>query len=1218
MTEDHRTSTHSAKRRQARSAHLTVLLFVLSSAIVSAQEAPLALIGATLLDPAQETATREVLVLEAGVIAQRLPELPADFAGEVLDLSGAYLTPGFNDLHVHSYGNSGPNGQFEVFGTDGVAERMLSVGVTGFLDLSGYEDLILTQRDRQRVDPSYMLGADIYSAGAAFTCPDGHGTQFPNPPHIVTSPEEARAQVKALAPRRPDVVKLIYIPSNRGLPSIDHATMVAITAEARKHDIPVVAHVDHWSDALEAVRAGVAALTHTNANPVPPELIAAMLERGTAIIPTLAVHLDLSWFWGQPERLRSTVLQRTSMPEFREAYEAESLDLRLERWRRRQVDGRELLLEAVKTFSDAGVPVLTGSDAGNPGTFQGASLHRELALLVEAGLSPWEALRATTTRAGELLRRPIGLQPGDLAHFAVFERSPVLEIANTESLLTVIHRGRLVDFEPFDLPGPAPSFAARESSPKPAQARSSSAAEGAPTVRGVVQAVSGYRLSHVDVALRDADGSVLATAKTSSDGEFELIVPDGAPSGSALEVVATYPGFDPTKQGVTLEEPVTVLLRVARFQEVVEVQALSPTDEALQPQQELNFLDIVATAGTRADPMYATQVLPGVVKLDDGSGLFVRGGDASEVATFLDRALLDHPYRNETPTGGFFGTVDAFSLQGLSLSSAGFPARYGNALSAVLDLTTREPSSLRQLSLGLGLAAASFSLEAPLGEQASVRVAGNHRDLRPMVEVNSTDLDLVDPPSGTDLAVRGTLSTSERSDFAVNAFEQRAELGSEVEEGNFAGLLATRDDNRVINASWRRSFGGVTDLSLPTFLEVTLTHSDHESQVAAGVLDIDLGDRSRRARIDLDVPIPSATLRTGLVFESVRHDSGGTLPEVGGDFGGDQGRRLWSLDAESRRNGAYFEVERSFGTRVGINLGARYDEWRLLDQDAVAPRASLSVRTGKESHLRFAWGAYHQSPENEYWTLGVESGGLRLARAEHRVVSWQIFTPSDPLHLRIEAYQKLYEDLPLAALREGEARLTSDGDGIAEGFDLYLGFGGGALNQAALGNGLTEGWRGSLSYTYLEAERLYTPWQDWSRFPLQTERFAPDFAIPHTLQLLLHKPLPWDVDGSVSARWAVGRPFTPVIGAVPFGDSLFPVFGPVNSDRVPDFARVDLALSRPFALGGSSSALVFVGVDDVFDRRNVFRYVFSEDWTEQRPARIAFGRAWYAGFTLRR
>ncbi|MEM6706865.1 MAG: hypothetical protein AAF690_29425, partial [Acidobacteriota bacterium] len=98
MTEDHRTSTHSAKRRQARSAHLTVLLFVLSSAIVSAQEAPLALIGATLLDPAQETATREVLVLEAGVIAQRLPELPADFAGEVLDLSGAYLTPGFNDL----------------------------------------------------------------------------------------------------------------------------------------------------------------------------------------------------------------------------------------------------------------------------------------------------------------------------------------------------------------------------------------------------------------------------------------------------------------------------------------------------------------------------------------------------------------------------------------------------------------------------------------------------------------------------------------------------------------------------------------------------------------------------------------------------------------------------------------------------------------------------------------------------------------------------------------------------------------------------------------------------------------------------------------------------------------------------------------------------------------------------------------------------------------
>ena len=1200
----------------------------------STHESPLtAIVGAQLIDPVAETVSRDVLILENGRITSRTAAVPEGFGGRIIDLEGRFLTPAFNDLHVHGFGNTGPT-TAEILQTGGTAERMIASGVTGFLDLSNFEDVILMQRDRQRTDPSFMPGADIYSAGAAFTCPGGHGTQFPNPAREVTSPEDARRQVREVAAQAPDVIKLIYIPSNTRLPSIDKATMEAIVATAHEAQLKVVAHVDHWDDALDVVRAGAFALTHTNAAPVPEELLAEMKQRGTAIIPTLAVHLGFSWFYGHPDRLNTELMQRVSLQEFRDHYRADTAELnpRLEQRRVRQTDERDGLLRSVRTFSNAGIKVLTGSDAGNPGTFQGASLHRELAFLVEAGLTPWQALRASTTDAADLLGQEIGLNVGDLAHLAVFDASPLDDIRNTESLSLVIHHGRVVDMTALDLP--IQNFRPIQNLKPPSLTTPGSHTQGSPegvttaeardespqhstVVRGIVQGASGYALSHVEITLRKrGETNGLMTSKSTADGSFELSLSEPPESRGELELVATYPGFDPLllaveHQGQPLPVSVELTLQVSRFQEVLEIRALSPTDESLQPQQELDFLDIVTTAGTRADPMFATQVLPGVVKLDEGSGLFVRGGDASEVATYLDRALLDHPYRNETPSGGFFGTVDAFALQGLSLSAAGFPARYGNSLSAVLQLTTRDPSPNRSMQLGIGLASLSASLETPLGEKTGARLAINHSDLKTMTEVNDTDLDFVEPPHGTDVSLLMRHELSERSALLLSGFEQDSELGTEFENGNFLGLIDTSDANRILNTKWQRSFGRSTEADLdPWFLDLTLSHSEHESLVQAGVLDIDLTDETNRLRMDIDAPTANALWHFGGVFERTDHLSGGTLPDVGGDFGGDQGLRLWNLDTRQQRAGAYVEFDRAIGLRTGVNVGVRYDDWSLPEATAFQPRASLSVRLGTSSHLRLAWGLYNQSPEIEYFTLGADASGADLAQAEHRVISLQLRGPGDPFHVRIEGYEKIYEDLPLEDTRT--QRLTGQGRGSARGIDLFFGFG-----RDAGGTGLLEGWRGSLAYTLLDAERLYTPWQDWQRYGQQSQTFEPDFAIPHTAQLILYKTLPLEIQTSLSARFAVGRPFTPVLGSEEGEFGLTPIYGAINSERVPDFERVDLSASRPFAMG-SGTALVYVGLNDVFDRRNVFRYVYSADWSQRSPARTAFGRTWYFGVTFQR
>ncbi len=105
------------------------------------------------------------------------------------------------------------------------------------------------------------------------------------------------------------------------------------------------------------------------------------------------------------------------------------------------------MLAAVRQLAEAEVPILTGTDAGNWGRFFGYSVHRELALLVEAGLTPWEALEASTTAAGQFLGRSYGLGVGDEGSVVVLDASPIEEITHTEQIGLVVHHGKLVNRE---------------------------------------------------------------------------------------------------------------------------------------------------------------------------------------------------------------------------------------------------------------------------------------------------------------------------------------------------------------------------------------------------------------------------------------------------------------------------------------------------------------------------------------------------------------------------------------------------------------------------------------------------------------------------------------------------------------------------------------------------------------------------------------------------
>lgn len=367
-------------------------------------------------------------------------------------MDGRFVIPALADLHSHTFGNGNPTGSPHILGPQGTVDAALYNGVAFVLDLFSDERSILGFRDGQRAGKEDVTGAMLFAAGPCFTATDGHCSQYGVPTRIVNSPEDARREVSDLAPSRPDILKIVYDHQSyngRSMPTVDRATLVTFIETGQEHGLKTVVHVGTWQDARDAALAGADAVTHTpGPDSLPDDLAAVLFEAGTMHIPTLAVQSDFARFVDNPELLEDPLLAETVPTALLAAYqkppsgEWPPLIQGWLAWLRPQVEPN---MQAVRTLSEAGVPMLTGTDGGNFGVFQGYSVHRELELLVQAGLSPWTALRGATTEASRLLDHAWGVAEGDEATLLVLDASPIESIANTKTIHAVIQRGVVVD-----------------------------------------------------------------------------------------------------------------------------------------------------------------------------------------------------------------------------------------------------------------------------------------------------------------------------------------------------------------------------------------------------------------------------------------------------------------------------------------------------------------------------------------------------------------------------------------------------------------------------------------------------------------------------------------------------------------------------------------------------------------------------------------------------
>lgn len=724
---------------------------------------------------------------------------------------------------------------------------------------------------------------------------------------------------------------------------------------------------------------------------------------------------------------------------------------------------------------------------------------------------------------------------------------------------------------------------------------SAGGASGQQILRGVVVDATDAALPGVRVYVRGDVSGVF----TDADGRFELLC---GLQGRQV-VVAFLAGFSPGEHDIDCDggaRDLRIVLGPAAA-ETVSVVAARPRSAAPSTEQ-LTALDVVRVPGSQADLLRALQDVEGVAQVDDGAGLFVRGGNPDEVLVLLDGVVLHHPYRYETAVGagGASGTVEPFLLEDAAFSSGGFPARYGNVLSAVLDLRGLGRPTDAGGTATVGLAGVAGRGGLPVGARGGVRASGNWIDTRPLFALNGSRRPFSRHPEGMDVNLSGHYDSSDFGSLKVFGTAADDEVGVELEADAFRGFLTSATVNRLYSARWERAAGG------NWLAAAAVGWSDYTRRTGAGALDIEVGDRRVSWRTDLSGGAGPWLLRAGADGGLTRTTAVGFVPTRGRDFTGVGGVSDFDVALDDRRFGAYAEFEKGVGVVVP-NLGVRVDRFRRAAATTVDPRLSLLVPAGGAHRVRMAWGLYHQAPPPLYYDRRRGAARLSPMRASHWVLGYEYGASDDRRGARIEAYHKRYRNLPVETPRleneEAGPGFSSDGYGSATGLDISA-----RIPWSVIDLRATYGW--------LRASRRWTAADQRNRYELPVGTWIPDFSIPHNLRLTALIEVTPTATFGVSWRTASGRPYTPVVAAVHRPAGYEPVFGPINSQRASRYERVDVSMDVAVNVGGAP-VVFFGGVTNLLNRYNVLAYAYSRDFSERRPVTSATPRAVYAGFSVR-
>lgn len=347
----------------------------------------------------------KTVVIEGGVIGSNVDD------AQVIDGKGLFLFPGFIDAHIHL--NAKPE-----------LEAMAKYGVTTGLDMASWPP------SKIKALHGYTGLTDFRTPGLPATSPGSlHSVILPLPKEgLISNPEEAKRFVSNRIAEGVDYIKMIV-----DIPGPDQETLNAVAAAAHEHGKMVVAHAATYETFIMAQNANADIITHAPRDKaLDAEVCARMVKEHRICVPTLtmmeAVTKPLSWMAIFGLLMRPFMLW-------------EVIKIKRKQGSNSVGEKYENARDSVSALHHAGVPILAGTDAHEEPTSpvsvkHGDSLHHELELLVEAGLSTVEVLQASTSLPAKYFNLPDRgvVEIGKRADLVLLSQNPIEDIRASRSI----------------------------------------------------------------------------------------------------------------------------------------------------------------------------------------------------------------------------------------------------------------------------------------------------------------------------------------------------------------------------------------------------------------------------------------------------------------------------------------------------------------------------------------------------------------------------------------------------------------------------------------------------------------------------------------------------------------------------------------------------------------------------------------------------------------
>jgi hypothetical protein len=683
-------------------------------------------------------------------------------------------------------------------------------------------------------------------------------------------------------------------------------------------------------------------------------------------------------------------------------------------------------------------------------------------------------------------------------------------------------------------------------------------------VKGTVQDTKGEAVAYAHVFIK---GTMTGTT-TDIDGGFQFELN----SLNQDTLVCTFTGYktqelklpSSSDNNEFITVAITLLESITSLQEI-EISASSFTSGDKKG-VTLSSLEVIKTPGASADVMWAVQTFPGVQQVGEGAGLFVRGGDVSETVFIIDGAYLYHPYRFESPNGGYFGTISPFLLKNIYFSCGGYGIEYTNSISGALVMESQDLVEKTEGYASLGLANSGARFAMPLvQDKLGISLSANYSNAALMYGLNGYNRDFSKYPVAYDLNLNLTYKYAAGGVAKLFLFRESDELGVSVDDPEstayYHGLSRNNLGNLSVRHTWSDKFSSAANVAVSTFVQ------------DADMSEMDLLTKNLLYQVSISTKyFISNKLHTVMGLDLFNNNE-----KIVGDFSLSE----YDLDStfhlnvnyHSNRTGLYNKWKYSLIPEMNMTFGIRWEQESITGKNIFDCRGAFNWNFFDDWSFVSSIGKYHQFPASENLDEYYGNPKLGVFDAMHYIAGFSK-TTGDQI-FRVEFYYKDYKHLQL---NDDKLNFTHDGYGYAKGIDFFW----------------KKKWKkldARISLSFLDTKRK------WADAPyLASTKFDITSTFTSVLEYKFHERF----SGGMKYRYATGSPYTSSITAY-------------NDKRVPDYHMLDLSFNYLQQLFKRNLTVFYVACNNVLGRDNILDYKYSTDFTQRVPVRSSILRSFYFG-----